>query len=104
MGWGVAQTAETYKEGEHYLPLSTPVPTIVGKNKVEVTEIFRFGCGACYHFEKNLKVWKEAKPVQAELVKNPVVWNDATKQRASEGNSVTSAVCHWRASPGGAPA
>ena len=68
-------------EGKHYTVLSTPVPTITG-DKIEVTEIFRYGCGACYHFERPLSEWKKTLADDVELVKNPVVWNKDTEIRA----------------------
>ena len=71
-----------FVEGKHYLPLSAAVPTIVGDKKVEITEIFRFSCPACFRFEQASVEWKKTKSPLAELVKNPVVWNDDTEIRA----------------------
>ncbi len=73
---------QAFKEGTHYVALSAPVPTIAGKDKVEITEIFRFGCPACFHFEKAAIEWQKTKPDYVELVKNPVVWNNDTEIRA----------------------
>lgn len=70
-----------YIEGKHYTVLSTPVATITG-DKIEVTEVFRYGCGACYHFETPLNAWKKTLASDVELVKNPVIWNKDTGIRA----------------------
>lgn len=77
-----AFSLEKYTEGVHYVKLLAPVPTIVDTDKIEVTEVFRFGCPACYHFEAAAKTWKANKPAAAQLVKNPVVWNSDTETRA----------------------
>ena len=77
-----APNAEKYEEGKHYLVLSAPVQTIVPKDKVEITEVFRFGCPHCYHFEESASKWKKTKPEAAELVRNPVVWDKVTETRA----------------------
>ncbi|WP_096086692.1 thiol:disulfide interchange protein DsbA/DsbL [Agaribacterium haliotis] len=77
-----AIAAEKYVENKHYTKLLAPVPTIVGEDKVEVTEVFRFGCPACARFEVAAKKWSERKADYVELVKNPVVWNKDTKIRA----------------------
>lgn len=73
--------SKSFVEGKHYTVLSTAVPTITG-DKIEVTEVFRFGCGACYHFEGPLNAWKKTLADDVELVKNPVVWNKDTEIRA----------------------
>lgn len=75
-------STESYVEGQHYIKLLAPVPTIVGSDKVEVTEIFRFGCPACFQFSKSLQKWDPTKPSFIEFVPNPVVWNEQTKRRA----------------------
>ncbi|MFT7560264.1 MAG: thiol:disulfide interchange protein DsbA [Flavobacteriales bacterium] len=75
--------SENYEEGVHYFRMTTPVPTIVSKGKIEVTEIFRFACGGCYYFEKTVAKWKaDGLPAQTEFVQSPVVWDDRTKERA----------------------
>jgi thiol:disulfide interchange protein DsbA len=73
---------DLYKEGQHYIKMLAPVPSIVGADKVEVTEIFRFGCPACFQFSKNVETWEASKPAFVEFVPNPVVWNEQTKKRA----------------------
>ncbi len=75
-------SGERFIEGQHYMKMQAPVPTIVGEDKVEITEVFRFGCPACFHFESAISEWKKSKPAAAELVKNPVVWNKDTAIRA----------------------
>jgi thiol:disulfide interchange protein DsbA len=73
---------EKYIEGTHYQKMSAPVPTIVPQDKIEITEIFRFGCPACFKFEDVYQVWSKSKPEYIEFVKNPVVWDKTTKIHA----------------------
>lgn len=75
--------AAKYVEGKHYSRLKAPVPTVVDKTSVEITEIFRFGCPACARFEESANVWKKTKAPYIEFIKNPVVWNKVTVQRAT---------------------
>lgn len=57
-----------------FVVLATPVRKIV-KDKIEVTEVFWYGCGHCYSFEPLLKAWKKNLPSDVTLVKNPAIWN-----------------------------
>ncbi|WP_370980485.1 thiol:disulfide interchange protein DsbA/DsbL [Agaribacterium sp. ZY112] len=74
--------AEKFVENKHYARLLAPVPTIVAEDKVEITEVFRFGCPACSRFHVAAKEWKKTKPELIEFVMNPVVWNKDTQVRA----------------------
>ena len=40
-----------FSEGEHFHRLVPTQPTLGGADKVEVAEIFWYGCGHCYEFE-----------------------------------------------------
>jgi protein dithiol oxidoreductase (disulfide-forming) len=61
-------------EGEHYRMVATPEPVTTGK-KIEVLEVFSYGCIHCFEFESALKVWKLHKPADAELVFMPATFN-----------------------------
>lgn len=61
-------------EGIEYKRVSPAVPTIT-KNKVEVVELFWFGCPHCYHFEPDLKKWMANKPDNVVVVQIPAVFN-----------------------------
>ena len=41
-------SASTFVEGEHYVRLDNEVRT-VNPNKIEVTEVFWYGCSHCFH-------------------------------------------------------
>jgi thiol:disulfide interchange protein DsbA len=75
-----AEAPMEWVEGTHYLLMEKPVATVVDAPKVEVTEIFRFGCPACYHFELLLQKWQPNEHVS--LVQVPVVWDNVTAAHA----------------------
>lgn len=71
-----------WQVGRHYRVLSPAVPTSTGPGKVEVVEVFWYGCGHCYTLDPFLERWKKTKPAAAEFVRVPVTWNDSTKRHA----------------------
>ena len=62
-----------YVEGKDYLKVEPPVRTIT-QDKIEVTELFWYGCGHCYHFEPLLNAWEATLPTDVQLVKSPAMW------------------------------
>ena len=73
-GWMVGASAQNYQEGKDYLKLGQPVPTTTG-DKVEVVEVFWYGCPHCYALEPEIEKWLENKPEAAEFVRIPGVLN-----------------------------
>jgi thiol:disulfide interchange protein DsbA len=67
---------ERFQPGTHYR-LMTPVqPTSVDPGKVEVLEIFWYGCPHCYTLEPHLREWvKNDMPANAEFVQIPAALN-----------------------------
>ncbi|MCS3902050.1 thiol:disulfide interchange protein DsbA [Methylohalomonas lacus] len=57
-----------------YKRLSKPQPTSTAEDKVEVVEIFWYGCPHCYDFEPHLEEWLENKPDNVEFVRMPAVF------------------------------
>ena len=43
-----AQAQLRWQEGQHYKLLPQPAPTSVPAGKIEVTEVFSYGCIYCY--------------------------------------------------------
>lgn len=66
--------AAGFDEGIEYLTISPPVPTSSG-NKVEVVELFWYGCPHCFHLEPKLGKWLEKKPANVEFVRVPAIFN-----------------------------
>lgn len=73
-----AAPATNFKAGEHYVELPTPAPT-QDPGKVEVAELFWYGCGHCYQFEPVLQEWKKDLPEDVSFREVPAlfggVWN-----------------------------
>jgi len=65
--------AKAYVVGTDYDVLEEPVGTIT-PGKIEVTEVFWYGCGHCFSFEPILNAWSENLASDVELVKSPAIW------------------------------
>ena len=68
--FGVAQ-AENIEAGKQYVELSSAVP-VSKPGKIEVVELFWYGCPHCYHFEPSLAAWVARLP--AHVVFRRVPW------------------------------
>jgi thiol:disulfide interchange protein DsbA len=71
-----------WKAGVNYTPLVPAQPTNVGPGKVEVAEVFWFGCGHCYSLEPYIASWMKNKPDYVELVRVPVMWGPVHRAHA----------------------
>lgn len=69
--------AEQYSEGIEYTKYGKPFPVSTG-DKIEVREIFWYGCPHCYHMEGPLNKWlKDGIPANAEFVRMPGIFRDS---------------------------
>jgi len=68
-----AASAEEFKEGKHYQLITPAVPTADAK-RVEVVELFWYGCGHCFSFEPLLSAWLEKKPEDVDFRRIPAVF------------------------------
>lgn len=68
-----------WQAGKHYTLLSPAQPTNVGPGKVEVIEVFWYGCSHCYELDPYLESWKKNKPAYVEFVRLPVIWGPGHK-------------------------
>ena len=50
-------------------------PTVGGADKIEVAEIFWYGCPHCFSIEPAINSWAEKVPANARFVRIPAVWN-----------------------------
>jgi thiol:disulfide interchange protein DsbA len=76
------QSAESkYVAGTHYSVLSQPIRTR-NKDKIEVIEMFWYGCGHCYNFEPLLKRWKSTTSSDVDFWQSPAMWNKAMQIHA----------------------
>lgn len=70
-----------YVEGTHYETIGNPVRT-ADPNKIEVTEIFWYGCPHCYAFEPLIKSWEDKLPSDVAFVRSPGMWNQTMEVHA----------------------
>ena len=68
------QTNDKFIAGEHYVVLNKPVATR-DKSKVEVVEMFSYGCPHCFEFEPLIKEWVKNKSNNIDFWYFPAVWN-----------------------------
>lgn len=71
----------TYQEGKDYRVLANPV-LVADPNKIEVAEVFWYGCGHCFAFEPLVRKWKEKLPDDVAYVYVPAMWNGAMERHA----------------------
>lgn len=69
------QAAEPFQSGKHYVELRTPVP-VANTGKIEVAEVFWYGCPSCYNFEPTLNAWAAKLPEDVNLVRIPAQFNE----------------------------
>lgn len=76
--FGLSAQAEELQEGKQYIELGSAVPVAV-PGKIEVVELFWYGCPHCYQFEPTLNPWVEKLPEDVNFVRIPAmfggVWN-----------------------------
>ena len=77
-----APTSARFQLGKHYTRLSPTQPTSSSPDKVEVAEIFWYGCPHCYALDPSLKSWVASKPDYVAFVRVPVAWSDVAKAHA----------------------
>jgi thiol:disulfide interchange protein DsbA len=71
-----------WKAGTNYQLLASPQPTSAPAGRVEVDEVFWYGCGHCYALDPSLETWKADKPAYVDFVRIPVIWGQAHRQHA----------------------
>lgn len=75
---GSTVSAQELVEGRDYVTLSSPVPT-AQPEKIEVVELFWYGCPHCYQLEPTINPWSAALPEDVNFVRMPAmfggIWN-----------------------------
>jgi thiol:disulfide interchange protein DsbA len=70
--FGALATASGFDEGIEYQKINPPVATQSG-DRIEVLELFWYGCPHCFHLEPELKNWLENKPENVVFRRMPAV-------------------------------
>jgi thiol:disulfide interchange protein DsbA len=83
---GPAQTPATssqFKEGTHYARVVPAQPTSVAPGKIEVIEVFWYGCPHCFAADPAIESWRnKGRAPYVEFVRLPAMWNDTTRMHA----------------------
>ncbi len=77
IGLGSAAQAANWVAGKHYSVIPQAQRTNVAPGKVEVMEVFSYGCPACNTFRPTMKKLQASLPPNAQLVYLPASWNAA---------------------------
>ncbi len=71
-----------WKPGVNYTPLVPAQPTNVPPGKVEVVEVFWYGCPHCSALEPFIQSWLKNKPDYVQFVRVPVMWGPVHRAHA----------------------
>jgi thiol:disulfide interchange protein DsbA len=86
LSFNVHAQVERFVEGVHYttLPDIAYAKTLDGTNgKVDVMEVFWYGCQHCYAFDPVLASWTERQATNIEFSRSPLlVWSESNKPHA----------------------
>src|SRR5262250_876548 len=67
--------AATWTEGVHYMRITPAQPTSVPSGKVEVMEVFSYGCPACNAFQPVMETLRRSLPANAQMMYLPAAFN-----------------------------
>ncbi len=64
-----------FEEGVHYQVITPEQPTVSGA-KIEVLELFSYGCSHCHRFEPYIERWLKNKAENVTFVRLPVIFRE----------------------------
>ncbi len=67
--------AQNFQDGVAYQSIVPEQPTS-SPDKIEVLELFWYGCPHCHRFEPYIERWLKTKPANVEFVRMPAVFNE----------------------------
>jgi len=79
---GLVEAAPEFKENVHYELVVPAQPTTTSGNKVEVVEMFWYGCPHCFHLEPYVNRWLKKKPANVEFVRIPAIFQPSWEMAA----------------------
>lgn len=80
---GAPAWAAEYQAGRDYSVISPPQPTLTNSDsKVEVAEIFWYGCPHCFAFEPHVEPWSKKLPDGVKFVRIPAAFGPVWKTHA----------------------
>lgn len=83
LGTNAGPPSLQFREGQHYQKLVPAQPTTAAPGKVEVVEVFWYGCGHCFTLDPAIESWKSrGKADYIDFQRVPAMWNEATRMHA----------------------
>jgi len=76
------ETNWQYSAGEHFRRMTSSQGTSSAPDKIEVAEVFWYGCPHCYDFDPVLDEWKTSIAPDVSFVRIPVIWNPTNQLHA----------------------
>ncbi|HEX2494017.1 MAG TPA: thiol:disulfide interchange protein DsbA/DsbL [Steroidobacter sp.] len=78
-----APTSAQFREGANYQKIVPAQPTSAPPGRVEVAEVFWYGCGHCYALDPAIESWRsKGKAAYVDFVRVPAMWNETTRMHA----------------------
>ena len=77
-GFVVSAHGDTFEVGVNYDLLPIPVET-ADPRKIEVVEVFSYGCPHCFEFEPSIEAWKAKQPPDVLFRRVPAVFREDWK-------------------------
>jgi len=74
--------AGNWTAGVNYSVLSPAQPTDAAPGKVQVIEVFWYGCPHCYALDPYIEAWRKGKPDYVDFVRVPIMWGDIHRAHA----------------------
>lgn len=74
--FGMAAHAAEFQAGKEYVELKNPVP-VAEPEKIEVVELFWYGCPHCYQFEPIINPWVKQLPDDVDFKRVPAMFGGA---------------------------
>lgn len=81
LSFAMHAVAADFEEGVDYVRLPQPQPVETG-DKIEVREVFWYGCPHCYDLEPALNKWLKSKPVNVQFVRMPGIFRKSWEPHA----------------------
>ena len=74
-------SAEVYRAGSDYEVLPQSIRT-ADSNKIEINEVFHYGCVHCYNFETVMKPWVNNLAAAVDFQRTPAIWHPSLEPYA----------------------
>lgn len=71
-----------YKKGTHYQEFVPAQPKVTGTDKIEVVEVFWYGCTHCFAFDPYVQQWEAGLDSDVTFIRMPAIWNATLETHA----------------------